>query len=99
MREMMMNLYPAIDIKFGRVVRLTRGAFDCETQYHDVPRGTGKGVRVFGMLVASCGGFGRRNTRANESIAMSLGILFRQLEMNVQLGGGIRSARLMLCIG
>ena len=32
-----MILYPAIDIRDGKAVRLTHGRFDAETVYHDDP--------------------------------------------------------------
>ena len=86
---MTMNLYPAIDIKFGRVVRLTRGDFDRETLYHDSPV---EQARVFASLgcswlhVVDLDG-AAQGQRVNGEVIREI---VSELEMNVQLGGGVR---------
>ncbi len=85
-----MIFYPAIDLKDGRCVRLVRGDMETATVFNDDP---GEQARTF--AAAGCqwihvvdldGAFAGRpvNTEAVEAI---LAIP----DMNVQLGGGIRS--------
>ena len=87
---MTINLYPAIDIKFGRVVRLTRGAFDRETRYHDSPVAQAKVFASLGcswLHVVDLDG-AAQGQRVNGEVIKEI---VAATEMNVQLGGGIRS--------
>ena len=86
---MTINLYPAIDIKGGRVVRLTRGAFDCETQYHDDPVAQAKVFASLGcswLHVVDLDG-AIQGKRVNSDVIRDI---VSATSMNVQLGGGIR---------
>ena len=84
-----MNLYPAIDIRNGRVVRLTRGAFDRETRYHESPVAQ---ARVFASLgcswlhVVDLDG-AAQGQRVNGEVIKEI---VAATSMNVQLGGGVR---------
>ena len=86
----MMNLYPAIDIRGGRVVRLTRGAFDCETFYHESPVEQAKVFASLGCswlhVVVLDGAV--QGQRVNGEVISEIVLA---TSMNVQLGGGIRS--------
>ena len=85
-----MHLYPAIDIRGGRVVRLARGAFDRETLYHDSPV---EQARVFASLgcswlhVVDLDG-AAQGQRVNSDVIRDI---VSATSINVQLGGGIRS--------
>jgi phosphoribosylformimino-5-aminoimidazole carboxamide ribotide isomerase len=84
-----MTIYPAIDIKSGRCVRLTQGRADQETVYAENPADVAAEFRAKGSgwvhVVDLDGAFQGepRNLEAAQAIA-SLG-------MNVQLGGGLRT--------
>ncbi|MGI8493320.1 MAG: HisA/HisF-related TIM barrel protein, partial [Acidimicrobiales bacterium] len=43
-----MELYPAIDLRDGRCVRLVEGDFDRETKYHDDPVEVAKSFEAAG---------------------------------------------------
>jgi phosphoribosylformimino-5-aminoimidazole carboxamide ribotide isomerase len=82
-------VYPAIDLRGGRVVRLTEGRFDQETTYGDNPLATARTFATAGAtwlhLVDLDGAKdpARRQTALVERLARESGLL-------VQTGGGIR---------
>ena len=84
-----MTIYPAIDIKGGRCVRLTQGRADQETIYADNPADVATQFRTAGSawvhVVDLDGAFAGepQNLQAVQAIA-SVG-------MKVQLGGGLRT--------
>ena len=85
-----MIIYPAIDIRGGRCVRLTEGRFDAETVFADDPAemalkwaGTGAEVLHLVDLDGALAGEGK-NVSVIERILQSVNI-------PVQLGGGIRN--------
>lgn len=85
-----MQLYPAIDIRQGRCVRLVKGRRDRETVYGPSPaevalRWKSKGA-TFLHVVDLDGAF----TGASGNRSSVVGIL-EQADMPVQLGGGIRT--------
>lgn len=85
-----LTLYPAIDVRSGRVVRLSQGDYDRETRYGDDPlalarayAGQGAGwLHLVDLDAARAGGY-------------TLGPLLRDLAastgLRVQTGGGVRS--------
>ena len=85
-----MILYPAIDIRGGRAVRLLRGDYDHETAYDADPldaarRWVGQGARFLHVVDLDGAREGEPvNLRHVERIA-------RELEVPVELGGGLRS--------
>ncbi|MEL0098510.1 MAG: HisA/HisF-related TIM barrel protein, partial [Opitutae bacterium] len=85
-----MTIYPAIDLKGGRCVRLFQGKSDQETVYFNNPIDPAREWRNLGAthlhLVDLDGAFsgGSENLNAVESI-LSIG------GMKVQLGGGMRN--------
>ncbi|MHB1926620.1 MAG: 1-(5-phosphoribosyl)-5-[(5-phosphoribosylamino)methylideneamino]imidazole-4-carboxamide isomerase [Leptospirillum sp.] len=85
-----MQLYPAIDIRNGKVVRLTQGRFDQETVYADDPvrmavRFRDQGVRH--LHVVDLDG-AREGIPVNGSLIREIVRAFKGF---VQVGGGVRS--------
>ncbi len=85
-----MVIYPAIDLRNGRVVRLRQGRADAETVYSDSPaeiaaRWGSEGAQWL-HVVNLDGAFGE-NTAANSD---ALGLILRTVSMPVQFGGGLR---------
>jgi phosphoribosylformimino-5-aminoimidazole carboxamide ribotide isomerase len=84
-----MIIYPAIDLRGGRVVRLNEGRFDQETAYGDNPLAVARGFASAGALwlhLVDLDGAkdpARRQTALVEKLAHESGLL-------VQTGGGIR---------
>jgi phosphoribosylformimino-5-aminoimidazole carboxamide ribotide isomerase len=84
-----MTIYPAIDIKAGRCVRLTQGRADQETVYAEDPAAVAAQFRQAGSdwvhVVDLDGAFAGepRNLEAVQAIVAQ--------GMNVQLGGGLRT--------
>jgi phosphoribosylformimino-5-aminoimidazole carboxamide ribotide isomerase len=85
-----MILFPAIDLKEGRVVRLTRGDLASATVYGDDPAAQAKAWEELGFqwlhVVDLDGAFagGPRNAEAVDAIIAAT-------NLPIQLGGGIRS--------
>lgn len=84
-----MTIYPAIDIKGGRCVRLTQGRADQETVYSENPAEVAAGFRADGAawvhVVDLDGAF------AGEPKNLSVVQEIAALGMKVQLGGGLRT--------
>src|SRR5688572_25864118 len=84
-----MTIYPAIDIKGGRCVRLTQGRADQETVYADNPAEVAKGFMAAGSdwvhVVDLDGAF--QGEPQNFGVVQAIA----GLRMRVQLGGGLRS--------
>lgn len=84
-----MIIYPAIDLRGGRVVRLTEGKFDQEKSYGDDPLAVARGFRAAGatwLHVVDLDGAkdpAQRQTPLVEKLA-------RESGLRVQTGGGIR---------
>lgn len=86
-----MNLYPAVDIRGGRAVRLRRGDYDAETVYEDDPllaarRWVRDGARV--LHVVDLDGARSGRPHALEDLRR----IARDVDVPVQYGGGLRSA-------
>ena len=84
-----MIIYPAIDLRGGRVVRLTEGKFDQEKSYGDDPLAVARGFAAAGatwLHVVDLDGAKdptRRQTALVEQLARGSGL-------RMQTGGGIR---------
>ncbi len=86
----MLHLYPAIDLRAGRAVRLLRGDFDAETVYADDPVAVARSfstagaawIHVVDLDAARTGE--PANLAAIEAIAAAVPCL-------IQAGGGVRS--------
>jgi phosphoribosylformimino-5-aminoimidazole carboxamide ribotide isomerase len=87
-----MILFPAIDLKDGKCVRLLRGEMERATVYNDDPAAQARAFRKMGFswlhIVDLDGAFAgaSRNGEAVERILQAVGG-----DMRVQLGGGIRA--------
>lgn len=85
-----MQLYPAIDLLDGQVVRLTHGAFDAVTAYGDDPVQVAQAWREEGanwVHVVDLSGARDGTRRQTDTIAQLCG-----LGLQVQTGGGVRSS-------
>ncbi|MCS3748695.1 MULTISPECIES: 1-(5-phosphoribosyl)-5-[(5-phosphoribosylamino)methylideneamino]imidazole-4-carboxamide isomerase [unclassified Xanthomonas] len=87
---MSFTVYPALDIRNGRVVRLLQGDYARETQYGDdvVPRAQAfadagaQWMHLVDLDAAKAGGY---------TLAGTLGEIARATGVQVQTGGGVRS--------
>ena len=85
------NIYPAIDIKDGKCVRLVHGDFNQETIYSNNPLEqislfVNKGIKWVHIVDLNAA----LNKKSNKPIILKL--LQKFQEINIQLGGGIRSS-------
>lgn len=87
-----MNLYPAIDLKDGRCVRLVRGDMDQATVYNDDPAAQARAFMAAGFtrlhLVDLNGAFAGKPVNADAVRAIRAAI-----DAPIQLGGGVRDAQ------
>lgn len=85
-----MELYPAVDVQGGRVVRLRQGAADDATAYADDPVAVAQGFARDGArwvhFVDLDRAFGRGDNRALARAFLAT------VDVPVQVGGGLRSA-------
>lgn len=84
-----MIIYPAIDLRRGRVVRLTEGRFEAETAYYDDPTGIARGFAAEGaawLHVVDLDGAKDPTQRQTSLVAT----VVRAHGGRVQAGGGIR---------
>jgi phosphoribosylformimino-5-aminoimidazole carboxamide ribotide isomerase len=86
-----MTVYPAIDLRGGRCVRLLRGAFDRETVYGDDPVAVARGFAAAGarwLHVVDLDG-----ARAGRPVQAALvAAICAAVDVPVQVGGGLRDA-------
>ena len=85
-----MILFPAIDIRGGKCVRLIQGDYDRETVYHDSPAEMAKEWERQGaeyIHVVDLDGAKTGNTLNSEAI----GQLAKAVKIPVQVGGGVRT--------
>jgi phosphoribosylformimino-5-aminoimidazole carboxamide ribotide isomerase len=88
------DLYPAIDLRDGKVVRLTQGDFAQETVYGDDPVAVAKGYEAAGarwIHVVDLDG-ARTGEPANRDAVLAVRAA---VSCKVQSGGGIRDASLL----
>lgn len=87
-----MNLYPAIDLKDGKCVRLFRGDMDAATVYNDEPAAQARRFEAAGfqyLHVVDLNGAISGASVNRDAVERIL----RAVEMPVQLGGGIRDRK------
>jgi phosphoribosylformimino-5-aminoimidazole carboxamide ribotide isomerase len=89
---MSFTLYPAIDVREGRVVRLRQGDYARETRYGDAPlavaqRYAEQGARWLHLVDLDAARFGGYTLRA------LLGDIKASTSLQVQTGGGVRSGQ------
>lgn len=85
-----MIIYPAIDIRAGKCVRLYQGNYACETVYSEAPIDTAKqfvdkGASWLHLIDLD----GAKNPSANQ--ASLIKELLELIPINIQVGGGIRT--------
>jgi phosphoribosylformimino-5-aminoimidazole carboxamide ribotide isomerase len=83
-------LYPAIDIRDGKAVRLLRGNYEEMTVYHDHPAAVARGFEEQGarfIHMVDLDGAKEGSQQNREVIAE----VVRQVRVPVQVGGGIRN--------
>lgn len=87
---MSLTLYPAIDLKAGRCVRLLKGDMNAETVYNDDPADQARQFRAAGFDWLHCvdldGAFA--GEAAN---AAAVEAILGATDVKIQLGGGIRT--------
>jgi len=92
------TIYPAIDLRGGRVVRLQEGDLNRQTTYGDDPARTAQQWLEAGArwlhVVNLDGAFGENDT-ANFAALRSILSVASELGAHVQWGGGIRSLKMV----
>ena len=90
-----MELYPAIDIRGGRCVRLRQGDYADETVYGDDPVEVARGFAEAGAVWIHAVDLdaARTGSGANRSVVAAIAKDVRALNVRVQTGGGVRSER------
>ncbi len=87
------TIYPAIDLRFGQVVRLMQGKADQQTTYYDSPLLAADEWQSQGAdwlhVVNLNGAFGE-NTAENEAAIQAITAKFHN-RLQIQLGGGLRT--------
>ena len=84
-----MIIYPAIDLRGGRVVRLTEGKFDQEKSYGDDPLAVARGFHAAGAAWLHVVDLDGAKDPARRQIAL-VERLARESGLRMQTGGGIR---------
>jgi len=84
------DLYPAIDLRAGRCVRLHQGDFAAETVYDDDPVAVARAFAVAGATWIHVVDLDAARTGEPANLAVIERIV-RAVDCNVQCGGGVRS--------
>jgi phosphoribosylformimino-5-aminoimidazole carboxamide ribotide isomerase len=84
------DLYPAIDLRAGRCVRLHQGDFDAETVYDDDPVAVARAFALAGTQWIHVVDLDAARTGEPANLAVVERIV-RAVDCNVQCGGGVRS--------
>ena len=88
-----MDLYPSIDVRAGRVVRLHQGQFDQETVYGDDPVAVAKSFEAAGApWVHVVDLDAARRAGSNREVVTAIA---SSVSVSVQTGGGVRDASLL----
>jgi phosphoribosylformimino-5-aminoimidazole carboxamide ribotide isomerase len=88
-----MDLYPAIDIRAGKAVRLHQGDFDRETIYDDDPIARARAFEAAGARWIHVVDLDAARTQGtNRDVVVALA---RAISIPVQTGGGVRDASLL----
>ncbi len=88
-----MELYPAIDIRGGKCVRLRQGDYADETVYGDDPVSVARGFAEAGAVWIHTVDLdaARSGSGANRSLVGAIAKEVRALNVRVQTGGGVRT--------
>lgn len=85
-----MKLYPAIDLRDGRCVRLYQGDYDQQTTYSDDPVSQAKAFAAEGAEILHVVDLDAAKTGEPTNRPV-IGAICRELDVPVQVGGGVRS--------
>lgn len=85
-----MIIYPAIDLRNGKCVRLYKGQFDQETIYHNEPHSVAAKFIAEGAAWLHIVDLDGAKDSANNQAGL-IADLTKQFAINIQTGGGIRS--------
>lgn len=85
-----MDIYPAIDIRDGKCVRLLQGDYDRQLDYHDDPVAVAQQFAQAGARWLHVIDLDAAKVGSPQNLAVIERII-RRSELNVQVGGGIRS--------
>jgi phosphoribosylformimino-5-aminoimidazole carboxamide ribotide isomerase len=89
-----MDLYPAIDIRGGKAVRLHQGDFDRETIYDDNPLAVARAFEKAGAQYLHVVDLDAARTQGtNRDVVIEMA---RVLDIPIEVGGGVRDASLLL---
>jgi phosphoribosylformimino-5-aminoimidazole carboxamide ribotide isomerase len=92
-RGVSFDLYPAIDLRGGRVVRLHQGDFDRETVYDDDPVSVARGFEAAGApWIHVVDLDAARRSGSNRAVVVAIA---RAVAVPVQTGGGVRDGSLL----
>ncbi|HEY7135509.1 MAG TPA: 1-(5-phosphoribosyl)-5-[(5-phosphoribosylamino)methylideneamino]imidazole-4-carboxamide isomerase [Acidimicrobiia bacterium] len=86
-----MELFPAIDVRGGRCVRLRQGDFAAETVYDDDPVRVARGFAAAGARWLHVVDLDAARTGSPENLAV-VGAVCDAVDIPVQSGGGVRDA-------
>jgi phosphoribosylformimino-5-aminoimidazole carboxamide ribotide isomerase len=87
------DIYPSIDLRGGRVVRLHQGDFDQETVYDDDPVAVAQSFEAAGApWIHVVDLDAARRTGSNREVVVAVA---RAVSVPVQTGGGVRDASLL----
>ncbi|MGR4000590.1 MAG: 1-(5-phosphoribosyl)-5-[(5-phosphoribosylamino)methylideneamino] imidazole-4-carboxamide isomerase [Alphaproteobacteria bacterium] len=87
-----MRLYPAIDLRGGRVVRLVQGDPERETHFADDPLAQAQIFAAAGFRALHIVNLDAALGEDDRVSAQAIEVICRESKMSLQLGGGIRSA-------
>lgn len=85
-----MDLYPAIDLRDGKCVRLLRGDFDAETIYDDNPAAVAKRFEASGAKWIHVVDLDAARTGSMTNLG-SVAAICQAVGCSVEVGGGVRS--------
>src|SRR6187551_2935389 len=86
----MVELYPAIDLRAGRCVRLHQGDFDAETVYDDDPVAVARAFAIAGASWIHVVDLDAARTGEPANLAVIERIV-EAVDCQVECGGGVRS--------
>jgi phosphoribosylformimino-5-aminoimidazole carboxamide ribotide isomerase len=87
-----MDLYPAIDLRKGRVVQLQQGDYDRETHYADDPVAVARDFEAAGVRWIHVVDLDAARDGGNPNLA-SIARICAGVNVSVQTGGGVRSVQ------
>src|SRR3954463_12311795 len=85
-----MDLYPAIDLLSGKVVRLARGDYDEQTVYHDDPVAVARRFATAGARWIHVGDLDAARDGGNPNLSV-IEAICANVSAKVQTGGGVRT--------